>query len=55
MGPVDPAQVPKLTEGWDAVMGEVAHMLPDSERVRSEVMRRVRAELTAEVIDGETA
>ena len=51
MGPVDPAQIPKLTRGWDAVMEDIAHLVPDTEAVRAEVMRRVHRELTAEVID----
>jgi hypothetical protein len=54
MGPVEPAQIPKLIKGWDDGLDEllVRYRL-DAGQIRSAVYRVVQRELTREVIDVE--
>jgi len=54
MEPVDAAEIPKLVTGWDdALEDDVLAMIgTDRDEFRSQVMREVRRQLTATVVDG---
>ncbi|UBF41613.1 portal protein [Gordonia phage AnarQue] len=53
MNPVAADKIPDLIKGWDASMEDdvLARLNIDSDRVRAEVRRAVRAELTRKVVD----
>jgi hypothetical protein len=53
--PVNEADIPRLTQGWDSALEDdaIAMMGVDTEHLRSLVRQAIRRELTTAVIDGE--
>lgn len=54
MPPVAAGEVPKLIKGWDAGLDDIAARYGlDADQVRAVVLKQVRGELTAELVDGQ--